>query len=62
MRVEKGVFRMNRVPPQKWKIEGLIDDDWVLWNYFKGTYHQAKEKAADLLVKLKYNGIRVTKP
>lgn len=62
MRVEKGVFRMNRVPPQKWKIEGLIDDEWVLWNYFKGTHLQAKEKAADLLVKLRYTGVRVTKP
>lgn len=45
--------------PQKWKIEGLIDDEWVLWNYFQGTQLQAKEKAADLLVKLRYIGVRV---
>ena len=45
--------------PQKWKIEGLIDDEWVLWNYFQGTHLQAKEKAADLLVKLRYIGVRV---
>jgi hypothetical protein len=46
---------------QKWAIKGYLDGDWVLWNYFTGTYAEAKQKAANLLVLLKYNGIMIEK-
>ena len=46
---------------QKWAIKGYKDGNWILWNNFTGTYAEAKEKAANLLVLLKYSGIMVEK-
>jgi len=46
---------------EKWEIKGYLDGDWILWNNFIGTYAEAKQKAADLLVLLKYSGIMVVK-
>lgn len=46
---------------EKWAIKGYIDGDWILWNHFTGTYAEAKRKASDLLLRLKYSGIIVEK-
>jgi hypothetical protein len=49
---------------EKWNIEGQSYGDsnmWKLHSIFKGTYLEAKEKAATVFCKTHYASIRVVK-
>jgi hypothetical protein len=46
---------------EKWAIKGYLDGNWILWNHFNGTYADAKNKASELLIRLKYSGVLIEK-
>jgi hypothetical protein len=49
---------------ETWQIEGQSSGDskmWKLHSIFKGTWLEAKEKAATVFCKTHYTGIRVVK-
>lgn len=46
----------------KYLIEGLDDVGiWNKFNYFEGSIGEVREKAANVILKTKYIGVRITK-
>jgi hypothetical protein len=46
----------------KYLIEGLDDfGTWNKFNYFEGSMEEMREKAATVILRTKYIGVRITK-